>query len=132
MILMAKKKNPEITGFNLRPVAILHGFILSQLLLLTISIGLALVVYFSHWQASPRLLIVLAHFGAFGGAMRAGIRCHSKAWLHGIAVGLLVFLVLSWVGNGGPLFITWMWWRGLLKMAFVAMLGGILGGLFKS
>ncbi|HBN97708.1 MAG TPA: TIGR04086 family membrane protein [Firmicutes bacterium] len=127
---MAKKNGAEVNEFHLRPMAIVQGFLLSLVLLLLISNVQAAIVYFSSWQTNPRLLNILAHFAVFGGTVLAGCRCHKKAWLHGIIVGVMVFSLFSWVGYGGALLVTWAWWKSLLKMAFVAMLGGILGGLF--
>ncbi|HHT91510.1 MAG: TIGR04086 family membrane protein [Bacillota bacterium] len=127
---MANKNNREIDGYSLRPIAILKGFVLSQFLLLCVSVALALAVYFSSWQASPRLLNVLAHVAVFGGASWAGMCCHRKAWLHGVAVGILAFLVLSWIGYGERFFTTWLWWKAFLQMGLVAMFGGVFGGLF--
>lgn len=129
-MVMAKKNSRETNGSNLRPIAIVKGFVLSQFILLCISVALALAVYFSSWRASPELLNILAHVGVFAGAIWAGVSCHKKAWLHGIVVGLVAFVVLSWMGYGGPAFTSWLWWKGLLQMGLVAMLGGILGGLF--
>lgn len=131
VIVMAKRNDNEIIGMQLRPLVILQGFILSQLLLFLVSIILASLVYFSSWQAGNGLLSILGNLGVFGGAIWAGCRCYKRAWLHGIAVGILAFSILSFVGHGGPLLMTWLWWKGLLKMGFVAMLGGILGGLFS-
>lgn len=132
VIVMAKKNGTEVNGFHLRPLAIVQGFMLSLILLLLISLVLAATVYFSSWQANSRLLNILAHFAVFGGAILAGCRCHKRAWLHGIMIGVVVFFIFSWVGYGGSLFTTWLWWKGLLKMGFVSMLGGILGGLFST
>lgn len=70
---MANKNNREIDGYSLRPIAILKGFVLSQFLLLCVSVALALAVYFSSWQASPRLLNVLAHVAVFGAPV--GLAC---------------------------------------------------------
>jgi putative membrane protein (TIGR04086 family) len=131
VIVMEKRSNTERAGFYLRPIAVLQGFILSQILVLLSSIILALVVYFSSWMVSPRLLSTLTHLGVFGGAILAGWRCHNRAWLHGVVVGLVAFLIYGFVAHGGPLLMTWIWWKGLAKMTFVAMLGGILGGLFS-
>lgn len=127
---MAKKNNTQTSGFRLQPVAILQGFFFTLVLLLFISISLAVVVYFSSWQASPKLLNLLAHLGVLGGAILAGRRCDKKAWCHGILVGVLAFLFLSWIGSGEVL-VTWLWAKSLLKMGIVAMLGGILGGLLN-
>ncbi len=131
MIGMTRNANGT-KGFALQPIAVLQGFIASQFFLLLISVVLAFAVYFSPWKASPKLLHVLAHAAVFAGAVWAGLRCQMKAWLHGILVGVLAFVVFSVVGYGGVPLSTWLWWRRFLKMGFVAMLGGILGGLSRS
>lgn len=131
-MVMTRKNAADINGLSLQPAAVLQGFVLSQLLLLLIAAVLALAVYFSPWQASAKLLNVLAHVGVFAGAVWAGMRCRNKAWLHGVLVGVLAFLVFSVIGYAGPLLTTWLWWRKLIKMVFVAMLGGMLGGLMRS
>jgi putative membrane protein (TIGR04086 family) len=128
---MAKKNGTNVGDSCLRPVAIFQGFLLALLLLLLVSIVLGAVVYFSSWQSNARLLNLLAHFTVLGGSMLAGCRCHKKAWLHGITVGIMVFAVFSWLGYDGVSFVTWLWWKSLLKMLLVAMLGGVLGGLLR-
>ncbi|MCK9524893.1 MAG: TIGR04086 family membrane protein [Limnochordia bacterium] len=129
---MAKKNDTEGSRLYLDPVALLQGFILAQVLLLLLTIVLATLVYFSSWQASLGLLAALAHLGVLGGSVVAGWRCHKRAWLHGVVVGVAAFLVLSWLGYGDSPFVTWAWWNALLKMTMVAMLGGIFGGLFST
>jgi putative membrane protein (TIGR04086 family) len=129
---MAKKNDTEGNRLYLEPVALLQGFIMAQALLLLLTFVLATLVYFSSWQASPGLLAVLAHLGVLGGSALAGWRCHKRAWLHGIVVGVAAFLVLSLVGYGESPFVTWAWWNALIKMTMAAMLGGIFGGLFST
>ncbi len=131
MIVMAKRNDNEVIGMQLRPLIILQGFVLSQLILFAVSVVLAIIVYSSSWQADKGMLSLLGHLSVFGGAILSGYRCHKRAWLHGIVVGILAFFVFSFAGHGGPLMATWLWWKGLLKMGFVAMLGGIIGGLFS-
>lgn len=128
---MARRNDNEIIDRQLRLLVILQGLVLSLLLLFLVSIALALIVYFSPRQADKGILIILAHLGVLVGAIWSGCRCHKRAWLHGVIVGVLAFFVFSFADHGGPLFSTWIWWKGLLRMAFVAMLGGILGGLFS-
>lgn len=110
-------------------VAILQGLFLTLVLIILISLVLAFLVYFSAWQTNLRLLNLLAHSSVIGGAIWAGRRSERKAWLHGLIVGVLAFLLLTWIGDNQGLFATWLWWKRLLRMGLVAMLGGILGGL---
>ncbi len=129
---MAKKNEKEGRGMAIEPLALVQGVILSQLLWLIMSIGSAIVVYFSSWPASQSTLAILAHLAVLGGGFFSGVRCSKRAWLHGVVLGILVFLIFSYVGYGEPLLMTWPWWKALLKMVLVAMLGGITGGLLSS
>lgn len=129
---MVTKNNSQDSGLWLQPMAVIQGVVLAFFLLIIISIVLAFLVYFSSWQATPRLLNVLAHLSVFAGALLAGRRCNQKAWVHGIVVGILAFIILSIMGYGESLFVTWLWWKRLFRMSFISMLGGIVGGLFKS
>lgn len=128
---MGKKSAVESDrrGGSLHVVAILQGLFLTLVLIILISLVLAFLVYFSAWQTNLRLLNLLAHSSVIGGAIWAGRRSERKAWLHGLIVGVLAFLLLTWIGDNQGLFATWLWWKRLLRMGLVAMLGGILGGL---
>lgn len=127
---MAKRNGTEGNGMFLEPVALVQGTILSQLLWIIMSVVLATIVYFSTWQASPGLLAFLAHVAGLVGGIFAGWRCKKRAWLHGVVLGIAVYALFSYIGYGELPFVTWPWWKGLLKMALVAMIGGIVGGLF--
>lgn len=74
---------------------------------------------------------MLVHASVTGGAILAGRRCKRKAWLNGVAVGLVAFLILTWLGENQVLLATWLWWRRLFRMGVMAVLGGILGGLLS-
>lgn len=129
---MGKKNTTEGRhGTGLHPIAVLQGLFLLLLLITLVSLVLALFVYFASWQGNPRLFNVLSHLSVVAGAIWAGSRCERKAWLHGLLVGVIAFLLLTWMGNNQGLFATWLWLRHLSRMAFVAMLGGVLGGLTK-
>ncbi|NLL48035.1 MAG: TIGR04086 family membrane protein [Firmicutes bacterium] len=129
---MAKRDSKEGKRMVLEPMALLQGVILAQFLWLLTSIVLAIIVYFSSWQASHGLLALLARLAALGGGIVAGAKCSERAWLHGVFLGILVFLIFSLVGYGEPLFVAWPWWKAMLKMMLVAMIGGITGGLFST
>jgi len=128
---MGKKSAIENSrsGAKLDLVAILQGLFLTLVMVILISLVLALLVYFSSWQTNLRLLNLLAHSSVIGGSIWAGRRSGNKAWLHGVVVGVLAFLLLTWIGDNQGLFASWLWWKRLLRMGLVAMLGGILGGL---
>lgn len=116
-------------GDSLHFVAILQGLFLALVFFIVISLVLALLVFFSNWQINLRLLNLLAHSSVIGGAIWAGRKSTSKAWLNGVVVGVLAFLILTWIGENQSLFASWLWWKRLLRMGLIAMLGGILGGL---
>lgn len=129
---MGKKNKTEgKLGTGLKPMAVLQGLFLMLLLIILISLILALFVYFAAWQSNPRLLNVFTHLSVVGGAIWAGSRCGRKAWLHGLLVGVGAYLLLTWIGDNQELFATWLWVKRLVRMSFVAMLGGILGGLAR-
>lgn len=130
---MGKKNNVENgrLGVNFHVMAILQGLFLTLLLIILISLVLAVLVYFFTWQSNIRLLNLLAHSSVIIGAIWAGRCCDRKAWFHGVVVGVLAFLILTWMGNNQSLFATWLWWKRVARMGLVAMLGGILGGLTK-
>jgi putative membrane protein (TIGR04086 family) len=117
------------TGENVHVVAILQGLFITLVLIILISAVLTLLVYFSSWQINLRLLNLLAHSSVIGGAIWAGRRSERNAWLHGVVVGMLAFLFLTWMGDDQGLFATWLWWKRLLRIGLLTMLGGILGGL---
>ncbi len=129
---MGKKNTSEgRLKTNLHPLAVLQGLLLMLLLLTLISFIMALFVYFASWRGHPRLLNVLTHLSVVAGALWAGSRCERKAWLHGLLVGVCAFLLLTWFGGNQGLFATWLWLKRLMRMGFVAILGGILGGLAR-
>lgn len=131
MISMARKNDLEAARFWLQPLAVLQGLVVALGFLFLFSTGLAVVVYFSYWQATPSLLTLLAHLAVFAGAFWSGKKCLRKAWIHGIAVGCLAFLLFGFLGSGGHAFSSWLWWQRLLRMVLVTMLGGMVGGLLK-
>ena len=131
MISMKKRNNLDTAGFWLQPMAVLQGTAVALALLLFSSLGLALAVCFLPWQAAPNLLNLLAHLAVFAGAAWSGKKCLKKAWIHGIAVGLASFVLLGFLGSADIALLTWLWWQKLLRMLFVAMLGGMMGGLLK-
>ncbi len=116
---------------NLHPMALLQGVFLVVVLLMLLSLILALLVYFASWQGSPRLFSVLVHLAVVIGSVWAGNRCQRRAWFHGLCVGTAAFLLLTWLGGNQGLFATVLWWKRLLRMAFLGLLGGILGGLLR-
>ena len=126
------KKNLDAAGLWLQPLAVLQGTAVACVLLLFTALGLAVVVFFSHWQAAPRLLCSLAHLAVFLGAVWAGKKCTRKAWVHGVLVGVVAFVLLGLFGSVEQSVLTWLWWKGMLRMALLAMVGGMVGGLFKS
>ena len=67
-----KKNNLETSGFWLQPAAVFSGLVVVFGLLLLLSLGLAVVVHLSSWQAPHRLLRFLAHLAVFLGAGWAG------------------------------------------------------------
>jgi len=129
---MVKKNNLDAAGFKLQPVAVLQGTVVVLVLLFLASVVLALAVSFSPWQAGAGLLKAIAHLAVFAGAFWAGKKCARKAWLHGILVGLAAFILLGALGSVEQSVLSWLWWQRLLRMLFAAMLGGMVGGLFKS
>ena len=130
MISMARKNDLEAARFWLQPLAVLQGLVVALGFLFLFSTGLAVVVYFSYWQATPSLLTLLAHLAVFAGVL-VREKCLRKAWIHGIAVGCLAFLLFGFLGSGGHAFSSWLWWQRLLRMVLVTMLGGMVGGLLK-
>ena len=98
---MARKNDLEAARFWLQPLAVLQGLVVALGFLFLFSTGLAVVVYFSSWQATPSLLTLLAHLAVFAGAFWSGKKCLRKAWIHGIAVGCLAFLLFGFLGSGG-------------------------------
>lgn len=129
---MVNKNNAPPTGWLIQVRALVRGVLGAFILLIILSIILALAVSVSSWQPTVRILSALVHAAVFIGALLAGRSCEQKAWLHGILVGVLAFLLLSFMGFGESFLVTWLWWRRLGRMIFVAMLGGIVGGLFDS
>lgn len=131
---MAKKNNGELEPawkiFHFP--ALFQGLVVIMLLIMTLSFGLSLVVSYSSWQSSPRLLNFLTHLSVFFGALWAGRRCQRKAWIHGIVVGLVAFALFSWFGSRQELILTGIWGRALLRVVLVGILGGMLGGLTKT
>ncbi|NMB00503.1 MAG: TIGR04086 family membrane protein [Firmicutes bacterium] len=129
---MATKNNMQTRGFWLQPMAILQGVLCSFFFLIVLSIILAVVVYFSSWQPTAKLLSALAHLAIFAGSLCAGRRCKQKSWLHGIVAGILTFVILSFMGYGEVMVVSWLWWKRLARLALFSMFGGIVGGLFKA
>jgi len=49
-----------------------------------------------------------------------------------VLVGVVAFVLLGLFGSVEQSVLTWLWWKGMLRMALLAMVGGMVGGLFKS
>src|SRR5690554_667136 len=128
---MGKDNLERKRRIDLHLISVLQGLSFTLLLIIMISLVLALLAHFASWQCSTRLLSLFTHASVIGGAIWAGKRCGSKAWLHGLLVGMAAFLIFTWIGGNQTLFATWLWLKRLLRMGFVAMLGGILGGLIR-
>lgn len=128
---MVKKNSVETVGW-VQPAAIVQGVVAALAALLLIAVVLAVVVHFSLGEAAPRLLTSLVQLAFFLGAFWAGRSCQRRAWLHGILVGVVLFVLLGFFGAGGPPLVSWLWWRKLVPLALLGMVGGIVGGLLKS
>lgn len=128
---MVKKNSVETVG-SVQPAAVLQGVGAALAALILAAAGLAVAVYFSLGEAAPRLLRSLAQLAFFIGAFWAGRRCERRAWLHGILVGVVLFLLLGLLGPGSPPLVSWLWWRKLVPLTLLGMVGGIVGGLVKS
>lgn len=131
---MGKKNNGESLPYwkIIHYPALCQGFLVIIILLLVLSLFLSALVSFSSWQTNPRLLNLLTHGSIFIGSLWAGNRCDRKAWLHAIVTGLIAFLFFTWFASPQELFLTWFWWRSLLRVLFVSLLGGMIGGLMKT
>lgn len=127
MRALNSKNNKSPIAISITVVA--QGLFLAFLLMVLVVFILAVLVSFFDWESNTKTLNLLAHAVVVGGAIWAGHRCKKKAWLHGIIVGIGAFLLFNWIGERQGLFITWLWWKRCLRMCFVSMLGGILGGL---
>jgi putative membrane protein (TIGR04086 family) len=129
VIVTMRKNNLDAARVKLQPLAVLQGVALAFGLLLLIALALALAVFFTTWQATPRLLNLLAHLAVVAGAFWAGKRCLRWAWLHGVVVGLAAFLLFGLLSSARQPLLSWLWWQRMLRMVLAAMFGGMLGGL---
>ncbi len=109
---------------------ILQGFGFAFTLLIALAFILAIIVYFSSWSVSSRVLGILTYLSMFFGAFWAGCRSDRRAFLHGIIVGVIGYVALGLMIDQ-KLFVNFVWWKGLLKMGLVSMPGGIIGGLTR-
>ncbi|HHY10485.1 MAG TPA: TIGR04086 family membrane protein, partial [Firmicutes bacterium] len=100
MRALNSKNNKGAAAFNV--TAAVQGLFFTVLLVILISLVLAVMVSFFDWESSTKILNVLAHSAVIGGAIWAGNRCGKKAWLHGVAVGVMAFLLFKKIPCRSP------------------------------
>lgn len=120
---------PPKSGFE--PMAVGQGLLVGFLAALSGSVLLTLVQLMTGWVEIPRTALQSFNLLSIAmGGLYAGRKAGSRGWLNGALVGLVYFLVVTWVfsqgGLGGIPLVSGILMKGLLALALGA-LGGMLG-----
>lgn len=128
----ANRTNGGLGGVPIDARAVLSGLIMTAVLLILCSALLTAFGITAGMVPSVRLLRTLVFVCMAGGGYLAGRKCASRSWLNGILSALVGFILLAWL-TGGPAgeATPWLWFRTILLVAFLGMVGGIIGGLQK-
>ncbi len=128
----AKRTNGGFGGIPIDVSAVVAGLVLMAVLLILSAAALTAAGITADLEPSARFLRILALVCITGGGCLAGKKCTSRSWLNGIVSALIGFAILAWLTGGPTEEITvWLWLRTLLLIAFLGMVGGIIGGLRK-
>lgn len=126
------ENNSSPTGDILQISVVLQSLALTIILFLLCAFILSFFVYFSTWQLEAKLLRLLTRLCILLGGLWSGRSCRRRAWLHGMFVGMIAYFLLLWLNGTSNLLFTFLWWKNLFSLAFIGLVGGILGGLINN
>jgi len=120
--------NMDNFEFSLSAGAVLKGVLYALAVSLLLSTGAGLVYHFSSLPENtlPWLAAVILAASTFGGSLAAGRQAGSKGLYHGLAVGLLFFIVVWAVA---ALFVPGQAGLNIICKLLIIVPGGALGGV---
>ncbi len=117
---------------TIKILVILPGVLVAILAMFVFAIILAFVAFVSSWHHSNFILNICNYFSILIGSSYSGIKLKQKLWLNGAIVGIIYLLILTLIRGDLSIVLHWAWFKQLLIVSTVGILGSLIGGMIQN